>query len=129
MIHILYRLTENLNRSNKNRPQWFSYEKSLNNLLTTITDRNDVTFHLLYDGVYKDNDPRIHKVEQFLGGSDKKSFFYAWDYAQKLKLEDNDLVYFCENDYLHTPGWVDKILNLYLKLNFRSFSPLNIISL
>jgi hypothetical protein len=33
MIHILYRHTENISGRGKNRPEWFSYEKSLNNLL------------------------------------------------------------------------------------------------
>ena len=94
MIHILYRHTQHISGRGKNRPEWFSYENSLNNILKTIESRNDVTFHLIYDGGYTGNDSRIHKVVEFTGGSDKVSFFYTWNYAKLLELQDKDLVYF-----------------------------------
>jgi hypothetical protein len=121
MIHILYRHTENTSGVGKSRPKWFSYENSLNNILNTIENRDDVTFHLIYDGTYVDNDSRIHKVVEFKGGSDKASFFFTWEYAKQLKLEDKDLVYFCENDYLHVSDWVDKVLNLYETYNIPGY--------
>jgi hypothetical protein len=117
MIHILYRHTSNISGIGKNRPEWFSYESCLDNILNTIDGHSNVHFHLLYDGKCNINDSRIHTVEEFAGGSDKESFFHAWSYAKKLNLESNDLVYFLENDYLHVRGWVDKITDLYESFN------------
>lgn len=113
MIHILYRHTEHTSGRGKNRPEWFSYENSLNNILKTIRDRSDVEFHLIYDGKWTGNHPRIDHVVEFQGGSDEASFYHTWDYAKALQLEERDLVYFCENDYLHVDNWVDKVLDLY----------------
>jgi hypothetical protein len=110
MIHILYRHTEHVTGVGKNRPEWFSFENSLNNILKTIKDRKDVKFHLMYDGKYTGS---FENIIEFEGGSDFASFKYCWDYAKELPLEDKDLVYFCENDYLHVDGWVDKILDIY----------------
>lgn len=113
MIHILYRHTQHTSGRGKNRPIWFSYENSLENILRTVEGRSDVTFHLMYDGQVSISDPRIHHTIEFNGGSDKASFFFTWDYAKSLELGDRDLVYFCENDYLHVGGWVDKVLELF----------------
>lgn len=113
MIHIIYRHTSNASGIGKNRPHWFSYDKSLNNILLTIEGINFVKFHLLYDGEYKGNDPRIHYIENFQGGSDWISYVYAWNYAKTLTLEDNDLIYFVENDYAFMPNWPYKIQELF----------------
>lgn len=121
MIHILYRHTQHTSGKGKSRPEWFSYENSLNNILKTIEGRSDVTFHLLYDGKVAATDPRIHHTIEFEGGSDKASFFYAWEYAKDLELGDKDLVYFCENDYLHVEGWVDKILDMFTTYNIPGY--------
>lgn len=113
MIHILYRHTEHLSGVGKSRPSWFSFANCLSNILNTIKDRKDVRFHLIYDGKWTTSDPRIHKVVEFTGGSDKASFLFTWDYAKAITLRNNDLVYFCENDYLHVDGWVDKVLEAF----------------
>jgi hypothetical protein len=114
MIHILYRHTENKSAIGKNRPEWFSYTKSLNNILNTIVDDNRVKFHLLYDGTYSETPHnRIDEVIEFKGGSDFASFKFAWECAKNLNIGKDDLIYFLENDYMHVNGWVDDILNLY----------------
>jgi hypothetical protein len=113
MIHILYRHTEHASGIGKQRPEGFSYEKCLNNILNTIENNSEIKFHLLYDGNCNIKDSRIHHVTSFSGGSDKASFFFAWHYAKKLELSDTDLVYFLENDYLHVDNWYDKIIDIY----------------
>jgi hypothetical protein len=113
MIHILYRHTSNISGIGKNRPNWFSYEKSLNNILSTIQNIDFIKFHLLYDGIFEDSISRIDHIENFSGGSDIISFHYAWNYAKNLTLQDDDLIYFLENDYIHIDNWYSKILELY----------------
>tara|TARA_R110001606_G_C15310435_1_gene643556 strand:+ start:104 stop:790 length:687 start_codon:yes stop_codon:yes gene_type:complete len=117
MIHILYRHTQHASGAGKQRPEGFTYDKCLNNILNTIEGNDDITFHLIYDGNCTITDDRIHKVVEFTGGSDKASFFYTWEYAKELNLEDKDLVYFLENDYLHLPGWYEKVIDLYNSFN------------
>jgi len=113
MIHILYRHTGNVSGWGKNRPSWFSYEKSLNNILSTIEGLDFVTFHLMYDGEYEGSDSRIHHVHNFKGGSDWLSYVHTWTYAKSLNLKDTDLVYLAENDYAFVPGWPQKVQELY----------------
>lgn len=113
MIHILYRHTSNASGLGKNRPHWFSFERSLNNILSTIDGLDFVKFHLIYDGQYQGNDPRIHYVENFQGNSEWLSYVHTWNYAKKLNLSDNDIVYLAENDYAFVPGWPQKVIELY----------------
>jgi cell fate (sporulation/competence/biofilm development) regulator YmcA (YheA/YmcA/DUF963 family) len=87
MIHILYRHT-NHSGFGKNRPHWFSYEKSLDNILSTIEGFDFVKFHLMFDGECNITDPRIHYTEVFKGGSDWASYCYTWNYAKNLDLKD-----------------------------------------
>ena len=113
MIHVIYRHTSNASGFGKNRPAWFSYEKSLNNILSTIEGLDFVKFHLLYDGVFTGKDDRIHCHTNFNGGSDWNSYVYAWNYAKSLPLTDTDLIYFVENDYAFTPEWPYKVQELF----------------
>jgi hypothetical protein len=113
MIHILYRHTDNSSGAGKKRPDWFSYNKSLNNILSTIKNINFIKFHLIYDGQIDTIIPGIDHIENFTGGSDQKSFNYAWNYAKKLSLKNDDLIYFLENDYMHINNWPYKIIELY----------------
>jgi len=113
MIYILYRHTEHASGFGKNRPSWFSYEQSLNNILKTVEGIDFVKFHLLYDGVYKGNDNRIDHVENFKAGSDAASYVYTWNYAKGLNIEDNDLIYIAENDYAFVNGWPYKLKELF----------------
>lgn len=113
MIHILYRHTEHASGIGKQRPPGFSYEKCLNNILNTIDGNENIKFHMLYDGTCNISDKRIHHITNFVGGSDKASFFFTWHYAKKLELQENDLVYFLENDYLHVDNWYDKVIDIY----------------
>jgi hypothetical protein len=112
MIHILYRHT-NHSGFGKNRPSWFSYEKSLNNILSTIDGLDFVKFHLMFDGDCQINDSRIHCTEVFKGGSDWASYLYTWNYAKNLNLNDDDIVYFAENDYAFRPEWPFKAKELF----------------
>ncbi len=114
-IHIIYRHTSNLSNCGmgKNRPDWFSYDTSLNNILSSIQEVDFVKFHLIYDGKYEDADPRIHYVKEINENSAMGCWIQAWKYAQSLELADDDLIYHLENDYMHIPGWPYKIKELY----------------
>ena len=112
MIYILYRHTSNATGLTKFRPSWFSHEKSLENILSTIDKVDFCQFHLIYDGEYQSNDPRIHHIENFEGGSDLASYLYTWSYAKTLSLTSDDYIYIAENDYAFVHGWPHKLKEL-----------------
>jgi hypothetical protein len=113
MIHILYRGTSHISGKAHGRPEGFSYDKCLNNILSTIENNLNVAFHLLWDGKNPPQHPRMDKVIEFEGGSDQNSFFYAWEYAKSLTMDEKELVYFLENDYLHVDDWHEKLVDLF----------------
>lgn len=115
IIHIIYRHTDNLSACGigKSRPNWFSFDKCLNNILSTIEEFDFVKFHLIYDGIYKGTDDRIHHIKEINEKSGMRAWIKAWDYAKNLDLDENDLIYHLENDYMHIPGWPHKVKELY----------------
>jgi hypothetical protein len=115
MIHILYRHTQNSSGFGKNRPEWFSFDKSLDSILSSVENDDNIHFHLLYDGECNIKDDRINTIINFSGGSDWNSYIFAWNYAKQINIEDNDLVYIAENDYIHIKGWASKVLDLFKK--------------
>ena len=46
-------------------------------------------------------------------GNDQLSFFQTWEIAKSISMEQTDLVYFIENDYLHLQGWDQKVTELF----------------
>lgn len=113
MIHVLYRHTSNYSGLGKHRPEWFTYEKCLESMLSSIEGLDFVKFHLLYDGSPQFTDSRIDYIESFKGGSDWASYVYTWNYAKQLELKEEDLVFFAENDYIFLKGWAEAVQNLF----------------
>ena len=125
-IHIFYRHYNVPSNSEHYRPKGFSYENCFKNLLKTIENYPNVKLTIMMDGskqgtFLEDYDGEIY---EFKGGTDAASFFETVKYAKNKNIDNNDLIYFLENDYLHVNNWVDKIINL-----FSTFQGLNYVSL
>jgi len=66
----------------------------------------------MFDGE-PDNDHFITKynsgfdIVKLKGGDDARSFLNVVNYITEQNHEDNDIIYFLEDDYLHTNNWVD----------------------
>ena len=118
MIHIFYRHFNIETTDNKGRPNWFNFQKCFLNLLTTIEGKDNVQLHVVMDGFSKNNFINKYKdkfiLHEIKAGNDQSSFFQTWEIAKNTPMESNDLVYFLENDYLHTNDWVNKITELFL---------------
>jgi hypothetical protein len=133
-LHIYYlhynaRLFEGRSRDpQKRRPDWFSYNGCLTNMLRTLSEchfAGGVYFTLWYDGdlagtqlspdvllaIGAAEAAGVH-VGVICGnfGSGAKSAHDLHHYlAGNAAIADDDLVYTIENDYLHQPGWLDKV--------------------
>lgn len=107
MIHIFQRhCNVSSNSVGKTRPEWFSREKCFKNLLGTMDE--DVSLTVVFDGT-----PTDHFVEKyegfnlvsFEGGNDGLSFLNLLNYVEGLDIEEDDIVYLLEDDYIHQTNW------------------------
>lgn len=112
---------------NKVRPTWFSYESCFRNLVATVANdplRSNVELTLLFDGSFEDfeqdfsskyiySSPIPIKVLLITAGSDESSAIATFDYVFKSDLKAGDIFYTLENDYMHMPGWVSTVFELF----------------
>ena len=101
------------NSHNKPRPEWFDREKIFDLLVSTLDERVEFTaFHDLGNGDIENhflNHKDVNKISK-KGGNDAQSFLNLLNYVIEQKYNDDDIIYFLEDDYLHKPGWVNILL-------------------
>jgi hypothetical protein len=99
--------------AHKPRPDWFDREKIFDSFISTLDERVDYTaFHDSGNGNIEDhflNNKDVKKVSM-LGGNDAQSFLNVLNYVAGQGYDDNDIIYFLEDDYLHKSGWIDIML-------------------
>ena len=99
---------------NKSRPKWFDREEIFDSLLLTLDERiNYTAFHDSGNGEIQHHflqNKNINKISQ-KGGSGAHSFLNLLNYVIKQNYNDDDIIYFLEDDYIHKPGWVDVLLD------------------
>jgi hypothetical protein len=126
-IHIFYRHYSIQGNDQKNRPEWFDFEKCFINLLNTIENHN-IDLHIVMDGKIKDNWINKYKNKftshEIQAGNDYESAMQTYHLAYSIVKEKDDIIYFLENDYLHQLDWVKKVIDL-----FSTYSNLNYVSL
>ena len=98
----------------KPRPDWFDREKIFDLLIPTLDERVEYTaFHDSGNGGIKDhflNGKDVNKIS-VNGGSGAHSFLNLLNYVIEQNYNDEDIIYFLEDDYLHKPGWIDVLLD------------------
>jgi hypothetical protein len=96
------------NSIGKSRPDWFSREKCWINLQQTVDSDTNIT--VLFDGTpssehflnkYKNGYKLIIKH----GGNDGASFLNLLKYVYEQDIDDDTILYFLEDDYVHQPEW------------------------
>lgn len=115
MIHIYYR-HYNVSGREDWRPIWFDYEKCFLNLVKTIRNK-DVRLTIIYDGDNTNNFIFNYpfKVKKISAGSDFISFRTTLEIT-KHEIESfsqDDIIYFLENDYLHSENWTEKVQSFF----------------
>ena len=126
-IHIYYRHAVT-NSPGRWRPLWFSYENCFKNLLKTIKGYDNIDLTLALDGDINQDFTKNYQDKFTLFSTNYKSSLFSYrallEHIKEQSMESDELIYFLENDYLHTDNWVDKIINL-----FSTYSGLDYISL
>lgn len=119
-LHIFYRHYNIQGTDNRNRPSWFDYEKCYDNLLSTVNFSKNVKINIVYDGK-EDNwikNKKFNKLHKIEAKEDMKSFWETVKLSHSdNSIEEDDLIYFLENDYMHVNGWVEKIFELFQTYN------------
>lgn len=104
-----------INRKQHIRPNWFSYEncyrsiKNANIDLVILLDGTKENHHFQFD----DDDTII----EYEAGSDASSLLFCLNTIKKYNLDDNDIVYIVEDDYLHRAGWENIMLEAFKSFN------------
>lgn len=127
-IHIFYSHYNVSGTDNKNRPEWFDYEKCFKNLLYTIKNKDNISLNVVMDGKIEENwiynYKDFYKSYEFNGGNMEIVTKNVYKIIKEYQCDKNDLIYILENDYLHIKGWDEKTIELY-----ETFNELNYISL
>lgn len=114
MIRIFQRHCNfSINSAGKQRPVWFDREKIFDKFQDTFT--SDVIYTAVFDnGSGNINDHFISKknvdVIEIHAGTEAKSFTNILQYVNEQNYNDDDIIYFVEDDYLHKTGWIDILL-------------------
>jgi hypothetical protein len=99
--------------AHKPRPDWFNREKIFDSFILTLDKRADYTaFHDSGNGSIEEhflNSKDVNKVSM-KGGNDAQSFLNVLNYVAEQKYDDNDIIYFLEDDYLHKQDWISILL-------------------
>jgi hypothetical protein len=108
-IHVLSRQCATGKNCARDRPPWFSHEVCFRNLLATKDDCTDVT--VILDGISNTHFAHDYGVNvvQVSGNSDAGAYFQLTrvfeDMYRNNAIQSDDIVYICEDDYVHRPGW------------------------
>lgn len=92
----------------RKRPRWFNKSKVFNNFKNTL-DPNIVNYTIVYDEFYgsigKTFLSNETNVEIIKCGNEADSFISTLDIIKNKQFNDDTIIYFLEDDYLHRPGW------------------------
>ena len=108
---------------NRERVNGFSKEACYKNMKNTL-DRSTSNLTFLMDGelnMHFLNNEKEFKVENIEGGSQAKSWDSALDYVKERNFNDEQIIYFVEDDYLHLNNWSDILLDGF-ELNIEHLS-------
>jgi hypothetical protein len=87
----------------------FNRERCLENLLSTMDDRVNLTFFLdTYHPMQEAHFVRKQEqfpVIEFKAGSEAASFLFMLEWVYSQKFSDETIIYFLEDDYIHRPLW------------------------
>jgi len=93
---------------NKERPEWWNKQKVFQNFKNTHNSET-TNYTIIYDEFYgKIEDTFLSKEENvhiINAGGEAKSFLRTLEYVLQKDFDDDTIIYFLEDDYVHRPNW------------------------
>jgi hypothetical protein len=117
--HCFYsKLQEQPSRS---RPSWWDKEKVFENFKRTL-DPELINYTIIYDEHYGKIEDTFLKDEEGLvkinEGGEAKSFLKTLEYVDSQNFDDNTIIYFLEDDYVHRDNWTQVLIEGFdIKVN------------
>ena len=95
-------------QSNKERPDWWNKEKVFHNFKNTLNPET-TNYTIIYDEYYGKIENTFLSQEKDVhiisAGGEAKSFIMTLDYILSQNFDDDTIIYFLEDDYVHRPEW------------------------
>jgi hypothetical protein len=101
----------NLKYSTQNRPDWWDKEKVFQNFKNTLNSET-TNYTIIFDEYYGKQEDTFLKDEEVVTincGKESESFCKTLDHIISQNFDDDTIIYFLEDDYVHRPEW-DKAL-------------------
>lgn len=96
----------------RERPDWWDKERVFQNFKKTL-NKETTNYTIIYDEFYgKVSDTFLkdeNNVHTIKAGGEAKSFIETLKFISSKSFDENTIIYFLEDDYVHKPNW-DKIL-------------------
>ena len=93
---------------NKERPDWWNKEKVFHNFKNTLNPET-TNYTIIYDEYYGKIENTFLSQEKDVhiisAGGEAKSFIMTLDYILSQNFDDDTIIYFLEDDYVHRPEW------------------------
>jgi len=93
---------------NKERPDWWNKEKVFENFKNTL-NAETTNYTIIYDEHYGkiedtflSSEENVHIIN---AGGEAKSFLRTIEYILSKDFDDETIIYFLEDDYVHRPNW------------------------
>jgi hypothetical protein len=97
----------------RTRPQWFNKIRVFENFKDTLNPEL-INYTIVYDEFYGSIDKTFlakeENVKVIKCGSETDSFLSTLELIQTRNFDEDTIIYFLEDDYLHRPGWCDIML-------------------
>jgi len=94
--------------SSRTRPDWWNKEKVFLNFKNTLNSES-TNYTIIYDeyngkidDTFLSQEKNVHIIS---GGDEAKSFLSTFDYILKKNFDEDTIIYFLEDDYVHRPKW------------------------
>ena len=98
----------NTQLKNRGRPEWWDMVKTFENFEKTI-DPELANYTIVYDEHFGSRDETFLKDEENVitinAGCESGSFLKTLEVIESKNLDNETIVYFLEDDYLHQPNW------------------------
>lgn len=113
MIEVFLRhcYTSKVNLSGANRPNWWNKERVFQNFKNTLNPKT-TNYTIIFDEHYGKQEDTFLKDEKSITincGKESLSFLKTLEYITSKGYDNETIIYFLEDDYVHRPEW-DKIL-------------------
>jgi hypothetical protein len=93
---------------NKERPEWWNKQKVFQNFKNTHNSET-TNYTIIYDEFYGkiedtflSQEDNVHIIN---AGGEAKSFLRTLEYVLQKDFDDDTIIYFLEDDYVHRPNW------------------------